>query len=134
MEPPSLRFGKEFEEGSTKISISEEGLRDYLQRKKFAVPGKMGVRMRPGCVPIGTLTLGSAIRDADPFSCFFDNSRPLRSLRYCPKAKPAIPCRKGDKCGDGQVMNRGDVIARTVGGATDSAALPPIDMSHLLTL
>jgi hypothetical protein len=31
-------------------------------------------------------------------------------------------------------MNQGDVITRTVGGATDSVTLPPINMSHLLMI
>jgi len=31
-------------------------------------------------------------------------------------------------------MNRGDVITRTVGGATESVTLPPINMNHLLTI
>jgi hypothetical protein len=31
-------------------------------------------------------------------------------------------------------MNQGDVITRTVGGATDSVTLPPINMNHLLTI
>jgi hypothetical protein len=31
-------------------------------------------------------------------------------------------------------MNRGDVITRTVGGATESVTLPPIDLNHLLTI
>jgi len=31
-------------------------------------------------------------------------------------------------------MNRGEVITRTVGGATESVTLPPINMNHLLTI
>lgn len=31
-------------------------------------------------------------------------------------------------------MNRGDVITRTAGGATESVTLPPINMNHLLTI
>jgi hypothetical protein len=31
-------------------------------------------------------------------------------------------------------MNRGDVISRTVGGATETVTLPPINMNHLLRL
>jgi hypothetical protein len=31
-------------------------------------------------------------------------------------------------------MNQGDVIKRSVGGATDSVTLPPINMSHLLSI
>ena len=38
----------------------------------------------------------------------------------------------GRRCGE--VMNRGDVITRTVGSATESVTLPPINMNHLLTI
>ncbi|HEV3142524.1 MAG TPA: hypothetical protein VGZ47_01415, partial [Gemmataceae bacterium] len=31
-------------------------------------------------------------------------------------------------------MNQGDVIKRSVGGATESVRLPPINMSHLLSI
>src|ERR1043165_2430012 len=31
-------------------------------------------------------------------------------------------------------MNRGDVISRTMGSATESVTLPPINMNHLLTI
>lgn len=31
-------------------------------------------------------------------------------------------------------MNRGDLITRTVGGATETVTLPPIKMNHLLTI
>jgi hypothetical protein len=31
-------------------------------------------------------------------------------------------------------MNQGDVITRTVGGATASVTLPPVNMNHLLTI